>query len=256
MKAGLPRILLYDIETAPPIVAAWERYETNVLWEERPGYMLCYAYKWLGEARTHVVGLPDFKTYKRYPHDDKLLVQSLYELFSEADIIIAHNGDSFDQRTAKARFLKYNLGPPAPFKQIDTLKVSRKHFRLPSHKLDDLAQYLGVKRKIRTGGIDLWYDVTHGDMKAWSKMMRYNQQDVRVLEDVYLKLRPWMSGHPGLNLYGQPHKCPYCGSGPLQYRGFRLTKTLRYHRLQCQNCGGWSSERESDKTFVKPVLVS
>lgn len=256
MRASQPRILLYDIETAPPLIAAWERYETDALWEERPGYMLCYAYKWLGEARTRVVGLPEFKTYKRHPHDDKELIQSLYALFEEADIIVAHNGDGFDQRTSKGRFLVHGFGPPAPFKQIDTLKVSRKHFRLPSHKLDDLAKLLGVRRKVRTGGIDLWYDVVHGDMTAWNKMMRYNKQDVRVLEDVYLKLRPWIENHPALNLYDNPHKCPKCGLGPMQARGYRLTKTLRYRRYQCQNCGGWSSERESDKSFTKPILVN
>lgn len=256
MRAFQPRILLYDIETAPPLARVWQKYEADVLWYEEEGYMLCYAYKWLGEAKTHILGLPDFKTYPKQPTNDKLLVQSLYELFEEADVIIAHNGNSFDQRTVNGRFLLYGLNPPAGYKQIDTLKVSRKYFRLQSHKLDDLGNYLGVGRKERTGGIDLWHDVMSGDMKAWARMKRYNKQDVRLLEAVYLKLRPWIDNHPGLNLYGNPHKCPKCGLGPLQARGFRITKTLRYRRFQCQNCGGWSSERESDRSFIKPVLVN
>ena len=135
MKA---RILLYDIETSPNLAWVWGKYEQNVIEYDREWHMLCFAYKWLGDRTTHVLSLPDFKTYKRDPEDDKELVAALYALFDEADVVIAHNGDSFDQKKAHARFVYHNMTPPAPYKQIDTKKVAKRYFNFDSNKLDDL----------------------------------------------------------------------------------------------------------------------
>src|SRR3990167_2097656 len=114
-----PRILLYDLETAPNLGYIWEKYEQNVLSYEMEGYMLCYAYKWLGEKRIRVKGLPDYSLYKKEPQNDRELVTGLHKLFEEADVIIAHNGQSFDTRVANARFIVHSLNPPATYKQID-----------------------------------------------------------------------------------------------------------------------------------------
>lgn len=239
----------------PNMAAVWGKYEQNVLWYEQESYMFCYAYKWAGEARTHVVSLDEFKTYKKTPRDDKPLIESLYALFDEADVLIAHNGDSFDQKVANGRFWKHGLTPPAPYKQIDTLKVARKNFKLNSNKLDDLGNFLGVGRKERTGGIDLWYDVYHGDKKAIKKMRSYNKQDVNLLERVYYKELPWITNHPNTALYdNNPEACPNCGLGPMHKRGLTRTRTMTYHRVQCQNCKSWHRFREGEKK-EKPVYV-
>lgn len=253
---GKAKVLIWDCETAPSLAYVWEKYETNVLWYEREGYMLCFAYKWLGDKRNHIVALPDFKTYKKSPHDDKQLITALHGLFCEAQIIIAHNGDSFDQKIANGRYLYHNFEPPEPYKQIDTLKIARKNFRLNSNKLDDLGNFLGVGRKERTGGVDLWHDVLDGDMKAWARMKRYNRRDVDLLEAVYLKLRPWTQNHPSMNLLeSRPNACPKCGGGPMQGRGIRVNKTTLYRQFQCQSCGGWCHSPIADK-IIKPNYVN
>lgn len=252
-----PRIVLWDCETMPNIAAVWGKYEQDVLWYEREGYMFCYAYKILGEARTHVVSLPDFKTYKHNPHDDKELISSLRALFEATDVIIAHNGDAFDQKVANGRFLVHGLNPPEPYKQTDTLKIARRNFKLNSNKLDDLGRVLGVGRKERTGGVDLWYDVYHGDKKAIKKMLSYNKQDVNLLERVYMKLRAWDTNSAPINLYiGRPNACRVCGSEKVQAgMKYRATNTNLYQYFRCGDCGANLKSRLPEKGKEKMKYV-
>lgn len=122
------RILLYDIETLPPLIAKFNVYDDRPpLWYHSRGLMASFAYKWLDEKRVRVHALPDYKTYKHDKYNDVELISELYKVFEQADIIIAHNGDSFDQKISRGRFLIHNLPPPPNYKQVDTLKVSRKN---------------------------------------------------------------------------------------------------------------------------------
>lgn len=241
------KILLVDLETAPTLGYVWDLWETDVLKVVNPWYILCFSYKWLG-GKTHVISLPQFKSYKKTPRDDGELVKKLWELFEEADIIIGHNGDKFDIRKANAKFVKYGLTPPAPYKTIDTLKVARKYFKFDSNRLDALGDYLEVGRKVKTGGFDLWDRCMQGDMKAFKLMERYNKQDVDLLEKVYHKLKPFIQNHPNLNLFnGTEHNCPNCGSTNVQRRGYSYSRTNKYQRWQCLNCGSWSQTPSDNK---------
>lgn len=242
------KILLFDIETAPNLGYTWSKYEQNVIEFERDWYMLCFAAKWLGSKKVTVVSLPDFKLYKKDKEDDKEVVKALWKLFDEAEVLIAHNGNRFDIKKANARFLSLGMEPPSPYQKIDTLTEARKYFKFDSNKLDDLGNYLGVGRKVETGGFSLWKGCMQGDMKSWRKMLRYNVQDVKLLEEVYLKLRPWMISHPNLNLLDNGLKlCPICGSPKVQKRGFSYTRVSTFQRWQCRSCSGWSRSRLSER---------
>jgi len=241
MKTKKAKILLFDIETMANLAWVWGKYEQNVIDYEMEWYMLCFAYKWLGEKQTHVVGLPDFSSYKKNKEDDKKLITALWDLFNEADVIVAHNGDAFDIKKANARFLYHGLTPPEGYKTVDTKLVAKRYFQFNSNKLDDLGQLLGLGRKIDTGGFELWKGCALGDMASWKKMMNYNKQDVVLLEKVYLKLLPWMVNHPNLNLLnGTLCSCSNCASTNLQKRGFSITRTAKRQRYQCMDCGAWN----------------
>ena len=254
---GGAKILLFDIETMPIEALVWDMYETNVIKIIKDWYMISFSYKWLGEKDTHVLALPDYKDYTKDRSNDKKLVTDLWKLFEEADIIVGHNGDKFDIKKTNARFIKHNLPPLPEPKTVDTLKVAKKHFKFTSNKLNDLGEFLGLGQKEKTGGIDLWLDCRANIPKAWKLMKKYNKQDVVLLEAVYLKLSPWFKNHPNVNLHRnlpeQRNSCPACGSRRIQRRGFELTSTTRYQRLQCQDCGKWSRERKSFKEEVPTV---
>lgn len=236
------KILLIDLETAPNIGAYFSLWdEGNILWNEKYWYILCFAYKYLGEKETHIVALPDFKTWKKDKENDEELVKKLWELFDKADIIIAQNGDAFDVKKANARFIKWRLEPPSFYQTIDTLRIARRYFKFDSNKLDDLGDYLGIGRKLRTEK-GLWRDCMKGDKHAWDMMKKYNQMDVILLEKVYYKLRGWDSSHPNMNLiYGGIFNCRVCHSNYVTKRGFGRNKTTVYQKYQCMNCGAWSS---------------
>ena len=244
------KTLLYDIETAPNISAIWGKYEQNAIWNERDWYILSFAYKWLGKKKTYVVSLPMFSSYKKSKEDDFMVLKTLHELMSEADVVIAHNGNKFDNKKVNARFLFHNMAPPTPYKSVDTLIEARRYFKFNSNKLNDLGEYLKVGNKVETGGYQLWKKCMLGDKKSWKLMEKYNKQDVVLLEKVYLKLRPWMTNHPNINNYDAIECCPNCGSRDFVKQGFRFTKTQKYQQYQCKVCGSWFSERKSIKSNV------
>lgn len=252
------KVLVFDIETSPNLGYIWGKWQQDVIRFEREWYVLCFGYKWLGERKTNVVALPDFRGYKKDPENDYHVVKALWELFDEADIVIAHNGDAFDIKKMNMRFLTHGLPPPSPYKSIDTYKVARKYFKHNSLKLDDLGKLLGVGQKADTGGFDTWLGCMRGDPAAWARMTKYNKQDVVLLEKVYYALRPWMDNHPGINLIeGVLNGCPKCGSTKLQRRGtLKTTKSLVYQRYQCQNCFGWSQARVAERAPTKVEFVN
>lgn len=251
-ETNAPKVLLYDIETMANKAYVWGKYEQNVLSYEQETYMLCFAYKWLGQKRTYVPTLPDFKGYKKDKTNDKALVQKLHDLFTEADIVIGHNSDAFDNKKSNARFVYHGFSPPAPYQSIDTLKVARRYFKLNSNKLDDLGSYLKLGRKVQHQGWDLWMGcAVRDEKKSWNLMKKYNIQDVNLLEKVYLKLRPWMTNHPNTNLYeGTLNSCPTCGSDNMQKRGQRMTRTTVSQRYQCMSCSAWSSSPISKNELI------
>ena len=241
MYSNAPRTLLFDIETAPLVSYTWGIWEQDVVEVKEEWYMLTFAYKWLGEKKTHVVSLPDFKLYKKEPKNDRELVNKLWELFDEADILIAHNGDAFDIKKAQARFIQHELAPPTPFKSIDTKKVAKRYFKFDSNKLDHLGQYFNLGRKMKHEGFSLWLGCMANNPKSWKKMCDYNIQDVVLLEKIYLKMLPYMDNHPNVGLMqGNKIACPNCGSKETQKRGFGFNRTGKYQRYQCMDCGAWS----------------
>jgi hypothetical protein len=242
-KMMRPKILLLDLETAPNLGWFWDMWETNPIGIKVNWHLLSFSHKWLGEKKIHTHALPDFEGYKKNPDDDKQLVQALWLLMDEADIIIAHNADKFDIKKSNARFIFHKLKPPSPYKTIDTLKVARKHFKFDSNRLNDLGKYLGVGSKLPHTGAHLWLGCMAGDKKAWAVMRKYNEKDIELLEEVYLELRPWMTNHPNLNVYDEvAGACPSCQSKKIEKRGFSVTilgKKQRYHCLS-PKCGAWS----------------
>lgn len=238
-----PTIYLFDIESSPIKGYTWGLYEQNVIKVLEDWYMLAFSVKELdGKQLTRI--LPDYPNYRRDKGNDKELVKEMWQYFDKADILIAHNGDSFDIKKCYDRFSYWGLPPPSPFKKIDTLKVARKHFKFTSNKLNDLGEHLGLGKKVRTGGFDLWEDCMDGDMKAWRLMRKYNAADVILLERLYKKLRPYIDNHP---LTKMKHRdslpaCDNCGARKLQSRGTAWRLGKKVGRYQCDGCGHWQHD--------------
>jgi hypothetical protein len=236
----MPRVLFFDIETAPIEGFTWQMFDANVVAVKRPTYMLAWAAKWQGSKRVMARTLPEYATYQKSPTHDAALVAELHGLLDEADIVIAHNAD-FDIKKANARFLANGLHPPAPYKTFCTLKTARKHFKFDSNKLDSLGGYLGVGRKVKHTGINLWLGCMDGDPASWATMKKYNIQDVVLLERVFEKMRGYATNWPDANMWTGAGCCPVCQSSRIQNRGYNVSKAGRKQRFQCRDCGNWFS---------------
>lgn len=255
-----PRILIYDIETSPLVSYTWGIWEQNVIKVIQDWQILCFAYQWYGESKIHFIAQWQYKSYKPgvYKLDDKNVVIELWKLFNEADVIIAHNGNSFDQKKSQARMIAHKLPPPAPYKQLDTKIIAKRVGAFTSNKLDDLGALIGGGHKEETGGFKLWEQCMEGDRKAQRKMEKYNRMDVKRLEELYTGLRPWVTNHPAMNIDPvERDKCPKCGVvGKMQSRGFLHRKINKVRRYQCMSCGGWSQARKPEPVKEYPDYVN
>lgn len=252
----MPNILVFDIETAPMEVYTWGLYDQNIGINQikHDWFVLCWSAKWLFDDHM-MTGVLNKK--ELIDKDDKRIVEKIWKLFEKADIIIAHNGDRFDIAKLKARFLKHRLGEPSPYKTIDTLKIARKEFKLTSNKLDYICEYLDIDKKLETGGFELWKRCINGDLNAIKEMDIYCQNDVKILEELYLELRPYIKNHPNLALYMESiyEVCPNCGGDRLKWGYVYNTRVNQYECAKCQDCGAFMRARKSNLSKDKKDLL-
>lgn len=244
------RVLLLDIETAPVMADVWSLWNNNVGLNQivQDWYILSWAAKWLG---ANGVQYADQRAAEDI-EDDSAILQPLWRLLDEADIVVAHNGERFDIPKINARFIRAGLLPPSPYRVVDTLKIAKKRFKFTSNRLAYLAEFLKVPVKKRVHekfpGHQLWIEVRKGNLAAWREMKLYNVDDVHALEGVYLKLRPWDKMHPNMAVEAEGHVCPVCGSDHVHPRGYTHTNAGKYQRYVCE-CGAWS--RGADNLLTK-----
>jgi len=248
-----PRVLLVDIETAPVIASIWRLYDENVGLEQikKDRHLLSFAAKWLG---SDVVYYED-QSCARSMEDDTRLLKLLWKLLDEADIVVAHNGRAFDVPMIQARMVIKGFTPPSPFRHVDTLKEARKHFGFTSNKLAYISEKMGCPKSAHKDfpGFELWKECLNRNKKAWAEMKHYNIQDVKALEVVYLKLRPWIEGHPNVAIYVDSDKpmCPKCGGDVKEQKKMAITNFGKYKRYLCSSCKSWSRGRTLMNTTVE-----
>ena len=234
------KILVFDIETAPNLGYFWNVWQQNIapIQIVRHWHCLTWCAKWLFDNEIMSDALTPKEAKK---HNDKRIVKSLWNLFDQADILIAHYGDGFDIPRMNTRFLLHGLGVPSPYRSIDTKKIASQRFAFNHNKLDALAREFGIGHKSKVEFED-WDACYKGDKKALIKMLKYNKKDVILLEDVYLILRPWMKSHPNINLWQPEDGCSHCGSLKVHPKGYYATNVNRYRTYQCGDCGAYSPQ--------------
>lgn len=256
----LPKILVFDIETSPLEAYVFQKsvYKTSISDEQviSEWFMLCWSAKWLFSGEILSNGLTGREAINE---DDSRLVKDLWKLLDEADIVVAHNGDGFDIPNMNTRFILTGMKPTSPYQTIDTYLIARKQFGFTHNSLDALSKLFGLGEKKPTD-FDLWKRCKRGDEEALKYMLDYNVEDVRLLEEVYLKLRPWIKNHPNLGLYldSNVEVCPNCGSSNVRWlhNKYYYTQTQKYPVYQCE-CGAIGRSRTTavDKEVRKSLGV-
>lgn len=241
-----PKIYVYDIETTPNLVYSWGLWQQNIGISQivEPQDILCFAARKVGETRIEALAAWD---------DYEAMINRLWAIMDDADYLVGYNSASFDNKLVRAAFAKMQLPPPSPHRDIDLLRVVKKQFKFPSHKLDYVCKALGLDVKVQNGGMDTWIKCMDGDAAAQKLMIKYNKGDIRCTQQLFERLTPWIEGL-NIPLYceddGETH-CMRCDSTNLQSRGWAYTTTYRYRRYACMDCGGWMRSKKCEPTSAE-----
>jgi len=246
------KLISIDIETAPMTVHSWSLWNSFTKLDHivKDWFIMAFA----GVDDKGEIFYADIKE----SGTEKSVLRVAWSVLDSYEIIVGHNIDKFDLKKLNARFLFHGFEPPSPYLTIDTLKVLKKNFALTSNKLEYAVKHLGLEEKMTNrqfNGHSLWTScLLEGNEEAWKEMKEYNIQDAKITLDLYNKLKAWIPNHPNLTLIEgdenndeESIRCPRCNSGSLVRRGYRFTKTGKYQRYRCAECGGWCRSRFSEK---------
>lgn len=190
-----PKILIFDIETAPILAHVWGLFDQNVGLNqiETDWHVLSWAAKWLGDSPSKVM-YQDQRNARNVTNDKKIL-ESIRDLLDQADLVVTQNGVKFDSKKLNARFLYHEIDSPSSYRHRDTLKMAKKHFNFTSYKLEYMTdkfckKYKKLKHK-KFPGHELWKECLKGNKTAWNEMKKYNIHDVLATEELYNVLKQW-----------------------------------------------------------------
>lgn len=246
-----PKVLLLDIETAPILAYVWNIWQQDIGLNQIKSdwFILAWAAKWLGDPPSKIM-YQDQRKAKNI-EDDKKLLEGIWKLLDEADIIVTQNGRAFDEKRLNARFILNGFPPPSSFKHIDTKRIAKKRFAFTSTRLEYMSGKLNKKYKKQKhnefAGFELWTECLKGNKKAWKSMEKYNKYDVLSLEELYQKFQPW-DNTVNFDIYTDEvePRCN-CGSTKFKKNGFGYTSVGKFQRYVCTECG---SERRSRKNLL------
>lgn len=229
------RILFFDLETAPNLVYTFNTFKTTIGMNQivEPARVICASYQWSDQKKVKFVS--EFHNGRRE------MLQILWDLFDEADVVVGYNNKGFDDAWLTSEWIAEGFTPPSPAHSVDLYQVIKRKTKFPSKKLGYVAPRLVEESKVTHSGFDLWIGCMNWDAKSWATMKRYCVQDTALLKPLYENLLPWITTHPNLGLDSNlEHACPRCGSDDVQRRGFSRTSSSVFQRFRCNKCGGWS----------------
>lgn len=231
------KILVLDIETTPHVTFTWGLWKANIGHDMiiHPSQVLCWSAKWVGQRKIYFAG--------QNTHTMEAMMEELHDLLTEADAVVHYNGTKFDIPRINTEFARLHWEQPDPFKQVDMLRVVRKHFKFASNKLDYVCKELGIPGKLSGTRFHLWIDCMDGKASAWKIMKKYNINDIKILEELYHELKGWIHNHPNIGLYasvddsfGARPRCTNCGSDRVVKKGIETTAARVYRRYRCNDC--------------------
>lgn len=250
-----PRIIIYDIETLPDLVAVMRHFPRlsdypGLTFKAEINSVLCLSWKVFGQEKVNCLKLWDYDTWTDDPghqpqrNFDKPLLEDFLEIVKDADAVITHNGKRFDEKFIQTRILIHKLSSLPPVPHIDTLPLAKKHLSAFNNRLGNLTKLLCDETKMDNSGWQLWEKIQFGchTKKDLKEMSDYCKQDSVSTEALFKILRPFAKNIPNHNLYstGNGKVCPSCGSTRIISNGYRSTKTSSYKRYSCIDCGSWS----------------
>lgn len=212
------------------------------------GIVLCVGFSEIGSKKVDVLNILDYSDGDLI-RAEKRLLKDVSKRILDADVWLTHFGNYYDLPFINTRLLYHNLPVlPANFSHIDTWKISRNRLKLRNNRLITISEFLGTDEEKNSIKPEQWLRALGGHAPSMRYIVEHCRRDVDVLKEVYGRIRPLVLDHPNRGLVDGRGGCGICGAHKLQKRGFHITRTRKYQRFQCGNCGGWSKG-------LKPVEV-
>lgn len=231
MTSSPRQVLFLDIETKPAVVHAWKLHDQTIALNQvlDPGGMICFGALWEGSS--------ELLFHADWIDGHARMIETAYRLLGEAETVVTYYGDKFDLPKLRGEFLLADLPPLPPIISIDLQKTMKK-FGLLSSKLAFVGPLLTGEGKERHEGHALWAKVMAGDAEAQARMESYCRQDVRLLEGVYGRVRPYLGrGRPARRAPMPTPSCGACGCAKTEKCGLELTAAGLVRLFRCPTCG-------------------
>lgn len=176
MRGEAPRVVMWDLEC------------TSL--SGMIGRILCCSFKPYGEEPYTFRG--DEKRFKRADIvDDSLLAVAIRDELEKYDVIVGHNSKLFDSKFLAARLFKAGERPRENRLHIDTMWAVRSNLRISS-KLENIQNFAGLEDKKTPITWDDWMRAGAFVKPAMDQVVKHCEQDVKVLEEAYRKLIPYI----------------------------------------------------------------
>ena len=219
------------------------------------GVIICGCIKWDG-GKIDTFRMTDYK--QKDIMDDSGVSMGMRDALNEADMWTGWYSSRFDIPYLQSRLLYHEKAPVASnIPHMDLWRTSRYQLKLSSNRLVNIERFLKLdagKTPIDQG---TWIRAIAGNKLCMRIVVKHCQEDVKLLEEAYHKLLPLIKGHPNIELFNPTPsdtlQCPKCGSSNMNRGGKLVTKTRRYQRWRCLECGSWSSSRLAEKVENPPL---
>lgn len=273
------KMLIYDIETDLSLKARiWRCGEQTIRHTQldaahNTNGIICIAYKWFGDSKTHVLHGPG-------------MIEKFDAVVRQADVTLGKNNDRFDIKHINTLRMLERLPPYPDWADTseDLEKRLRKYFAFPSQSLDYISSLLGFGGKVKMEWNDWVAIADHNQLKkyealglfnteqlnaiaqiefkksatkvrkegktALNKMLFYNKKDVDDTEAVLERVLPYITLKGNMSKLSKDFLicCKVCGSSNLQKNGTRVSMGIKYQRFHCNNHGAYAGQCRINKS--------
>lgn len=204
------------------------------------GIVLTFGSKIVGEGRVEVLNILDYPG-KDLIAQERNLLRDISNRMLSVDVWLGHYAMYYDLPFINSRLLYHGLPIlPPNFPQIDTWRISRNRLKLRNNRLNTIQDFLKLPSEKNAIKPEQWIRALGGHRPSMAYIVEHNRRDVLVLEEAYERLKSLVLDHPNRGLVDGRGGCTVCGSKKIQKRGTHITRTRKYQRYQCQDCGAWS----------------
>lgn len=215
----------------------WDLECFHMNWDAGVAVLFCMCWKVLGESKVHT------ETVWEYPGKDVLddgpLCQRLKDILETADMWVTYNGTKFDVPFLQTRLLANGLDPLKPVAHKDLYYTAKFKLKLNRNSLLAVQNFLKLDNHKTPVDLRQWLKALTGKRDAQQEIIVHCQNDVLVLEECYIKLRPLMLSHPRLG--GDYGGCNKCGGPLIKNKVYWTSNKYPKITLKCRKCRGYET---------------